>query len=151
MKENSCCLDGRAAGLALVRWGLGLLFLVGGIAKLTALGKFVQGYLAPTFAATFLPAPLVAAYGYTLPFVETIMGALLVLGLCRQPTLFLCGLTLLSLAFGQILLHKFDVVAQILVYLFMTGLLLFLGDYDRWVIRGCCLTPDPQANRDGKT
>ena len=42
---NSCCCthDPRQLAAALIRWALGLLFLVGGIAKLTHLGGFVNG------------------------------------------------------------------------------------------------------------
>ncbi len=137
----TCCsgrIEGRSAGLAFLRWGLGLLFLVGGIGKLFHLAGFVQGYLLPAFAATFLPAGLVAVYGYALPFVETALGALLLLGLWRQPALLVSGLTFLSLAFGQMLLQKHDVVFQIMVYLAVTGVLLFLGEYDRWTVSGCC-------------
>jgi hypothetical protein len=57
---------------------------------------------------------------------------MLVLGLCRNVALLIAGLTLISLGFGQMLLQKFDVVAQIMFYLFMTGSVLFLGEYDRW-------------------
>ena len=138
MKESCACFDCRSAALALVRWGLGVLFLVGGISKLFHLGGFVGGYLTPAFAGTFLPAGLVAAYGYALPFVEVLLGVALVLGLCRNVALLVAGLTLISLAFGQMLLQKFDVVAQIFFYLFMTGSVLFLGEYDRWLAaRGC--------------
>lgn len=138
MKETCACFDGRSAALALARWGLGLLFLVGGISKLFHLSGFVTGYLAPAFAQTFLPAGLVAAYGYALPFVEVLLGVALVLGLCRNMALLIAGLTLISLAFGQMLLQKFDVVAQILFYLFLTATILFLGDYDRWIVAGRC-------------
>ena len=144
MKGSCACFDCRSAALALVRWGLGLLFLVGGISKLFHLGGFVTAYLVPTFANTFLPAGLVVAYGYALPFVEVLLGITLVLGLCRNAALFIAGLTLISLAFGQMLLQKFDVVAQILFYLLMTGSILFLGAYDRWIVAGCCKSSEAQ-------
>ena len=46
----------QCAGVALLRWALGLMFLVGGVAKLFMLKGFVTGYLAPAFADAFLPA-----------------------------------------------------------------------------------------------
>ncbi|MDD5677026.1 MAG: DoxX family membrane protein [Kiritimatiellae bacterium] len=145
MKGSCACFDCRSAAVALVRWGLGLLFLIGGINKLMHLGGFVNAYLLPAFANTYLPAGLVAAYGYALPFVEVLLGVALVLGLCRNSALFVTGLTLISLAFGQILLQKFDVVSQILVYLAMTGAVLFLGDYDRWVVGCSCKSSEPKS------
>lgn len=138
MKESCACFDCRSAALALVRWGLGVLFLVGGISKLFHLSGFVGGYLTPAFAGTFLPSGLVAAYGYALPFVEVLLGVALILGLCRNAALLIAGLTLISLAFGQMLLQKFDVVAQIFFYLFMTGSVFFLGDYDHWIVSCGC-------------
>jgi len=136
---KSCCagFDGRSAALALMRWGLGLLFLVSGIGKLLHLTGFVQAYLLPAFAGTFLPAALVAAYGYALPFVETALGVLLLLGLWRNTALLISGLTFISLAFGQMLIQKHDMVFNIMVYLFITGIVLFLGEYDRWAVKGC--------------
>ena len=134
--------DIRAAGIALVRWALGLMFLCGGISKLAGLDGFVNGYLAPAFAKTILPAWMIASYGYALPFVETILGAALILGLFRNIALLLTGLTFISLAFGQMLLQNHAVVYQIVGYLAMTGAVLFLGEHDRWLI-GCRPHPRP--------
>lgn len=138
MNGTCSCFNGRAAAIALMRWGLGVLFLCGGINKLAGLGGFVNGYLVPAFAKTFLPAWLIIAYGYTLPFVETLLGVALILGLCRNAALLITGLTLISLAFGQILLQGYAVVFQIMGYLAMTGAVLFLGEHDRWLVKNKC-------------
>jgi thiosulfate dehydrogenase [quinone] large subunit len=119
---------------ALLRWALGLLFLVGGLAKLPTVGGFVQGYLVPAFEKTFLPKGLVAAYGYALPFVEVVLGVLLILGLCRHFALLLSGLTLLSLGFGQMLLKEHGTVANICLYVLMTAAALYMGECDCWVV-----------------
>jgi thiosulfate dehydrogenase (quinone) large subunit len=126
--------NSRAAGLALVRWMLGILFLFAGIGKMSGILGFVNGYLVPQFEKTFLPVALVRAYGLTLPFVELALGTLLILGVCRNMTLFVTGLTLLSLAFGQILIQGHAVVANIALYLLMTGALLYFGADDRWIV-----------------
>jgi hypothetical protein len=65
------------------------------------------------------------------------LGILLILGLFRNGTLFVTGLTFISLAFGQILLKQYPTVAIILGYLFMTAVVLFLEEDDRWTL-GCC-------------
>ena len=136
--NKCCCMDPKTAAPALIRWGLGMLFLVGGIAKVTMLNGFVHGYLAPAFEKTFLPGWLVIAYGYALPFVELALGALLLLGLYRVAALFVTGLTLLSLAFGQMLVQQHATVANIFLYLFLTAVALFLNEYDRWALDVCC-------------
>ena len=126
MTSCYCFRDPRRLAPALICWALGLLFLVGGIAKLTHLGVFVNGYLVPAFAKTFLPPVLVTAYGYALPFVETALGVLLLIGMCRVCALLLAGATLLSLAFGQILLQQNAVVANIFLYVLMTAIAMYL-------------------------
>lgn len=120
-----CCMNPRRLAPALLRWSLGILFLVGGVAKLTALGGFVNGYLVPAFSKTFLPSALVAAYGYALPFVETALGVLLLVGIWRVGVLLLTGAAFLSLAFGQILLQQHATVANIFLYVLMTALALY--------------------------
>ncbi len=127
---------GQSMGLALVRWGLGLRLLVSGAAKVTDLGGFVNGYILPAFAKTILPDWMLIPYAYALPIVELLLGVLLIIGLFRALTLFISGLTFLSLAFGQMLLKQHAAVLDILLYLGMTAALLCLGDYDRWVLPG---------------
>jgi thiosulfate dehydrogenase [quinone] large subunit len=95
-------------------------------------GGFVNGYLVPAFEKTFLPVVLLKAYGYALPFVEVALGVLLIIGLCRNCTLLLTGLTLISLAFGQMLLQQHATVANIFLYIVLTVVVLFLDEHDSW-------------------
>lgn len=136
MKGTCLRFDFRAGGIALARWVLGLMFLCSGIGKLFNLGGFVNGYLAPAFEKTFLPGWMISSYGYALPFVETLLGAALILGLCRNAALLLSGLTFISLAFGKMLLQDHSGVFPIMFYVAMTGAVLFHGEHDRWVISG---------------
>ncbi|MDD3952787.1 MAG: hypothetical protein PHY82_02600 [Lentisphaeria bacterium] len=135
---------GKSMGLALLRWGLGLRLLVSGVSKIGDLGGFVNGYLLPVFKETILPGWMVAPYGYALPPVELLLGVLLILGTFRNLSLLVTGLTFLSLAFGQMLLKQHDTVLSILLYLFMTTVLLYLGEHDRWILRrpGTCSCKD---------
>jgi thiosulfate dehydrogenase (quinone) large subunit len=126
----------KAAGLALGRWGLGLMFLFFGIGKLFGLKGFVNGYLLLQFSKTWLPQWLLVPYAYALPFVEVTLGLLLLLGLARNATLIATGLLLLSLTFGQIILQQPPVVFQNVAYLFFTAALLFFGEHDTWILPG---------------
>ncbi len=123
----------KAAGLALVRWGLGGLFLGFGISKLAGLKGFVD-VLPRDFAGTWLPHWLLVAYAWLLPFIEVGVGTTLLLGLARNRALIATGLLLFSLTFGQILLRHPEVVFQNLVYVWVVAGLLFLGDYDVWTV-----------------
>jgi thiosulfate dehydrogenase [quinone] large subunit len=136
---NADARNDRARGLAiaLIRWALGVMFLVGGVSKLSKVTGFVTGYLVPAFAKTFLPGWMVCGYGYALPFVEAILGVLLLVGVCRAAALLVTGLTLISLAFGQMLIQGNAVVANIMLYLLMTAVALYGQAYDTWTICGC--------------
>ena len=117
------------------------------------LGKFIMGtdkfheYMMSTFQKTFLPASLVSVYAHGLPFVELIVGAVLIVGIFRCAALVVCGLTLLSLAFGQMLIQGHAVVEQIFVYLLITSICLMKGAEDKWVF-GCCCGKDGAAKDD---
>lgn len=133
MKIDDCCCDARAAGVALGRWCLGCIFLFFGLGKFPDVTGFA-GHLAEQFQKTWLPAPLLKLFGCVLPFWEVVVGAFLLLGLFRTSTLFATGLLLLFLVFGQVLVGNGQVVFYNTSYLFMTAALLFLGEYDRWVL-----------------
>ena len=130
---SCCCFDGRKAGVAVGRWALGILFLFAGINKfIGGVGGFVNGYLVPTYAKTFLPPWLLQAYGYALPGVETVLGVLLLLGICRNCTLLVTGLTLISLAFGQLFLPQSTALTPIFIYIGLDVILLSMDEHDTW-------------------
>ena len=131
--SNPWC-DPRARALALARWVMGILFLFFGIGKFTmGVGNFARGMAQP-FEKTWLPPILLNTFGHILPFCEVILGALLILGLFRNVTLFATGLLLIALTFGQVLLGQAQVVFFNTTYTFLVAALLFLADYDRLVL-----------------
>lgn len=146
---NTCRWSGKSLAPSLLRWALGIQFLSAGIFKLTILGSFVHQMLLPMFAKTFLPPELLTVYGYALPFVETAVGACLVLGICQTTALCISGIMFLILAFGQGLLQHHDVVSQIYLYILMTAAALSLRDFDRLSITGCRRTHHPTVEPGG--
>ena len=145
--SRSCkCCDPRAMAIALGRWVMGILFLFFGIGKFTmGVGNFARGMAQP-FEKTWLPPILLNAFGYVLPFCEVILGALLILGLFRNATLFATGLLLIALTFGQVLLGQAQVVFFNTTYTFLVAGLLFLADYDCWVLFPRRRIEKPQAS-----
>ncbi len=138
-ETTSCnCCEPRAAAVALARWCLGMLFLFFGIGKLMmGVGQFV-GMMSQPFEKTWLPLRLVQVFGHILPFAELILGALLLLGLFRNVALFCTGILLLVLTFGQVVLGAPQVVFFNTSYLFMTAAVLFLTNWDKWVLFPRC-------------
>lgn len=128
-----CSCDARACGVALARWVIGVVLLFAGIGKLGNVSGFV-GYVTSQFEKTWLPKAILLPYGYALPFVEVILGALLLLGIARNLVLFVAGLFFISLTFGQVLLSQPQVIFQNMIYTVITGTILFAESYDRCVL-----------------
>src|SRR6266852_8704864 len=81
---------------------LGLIFFMAGVYKVFTLGPagHVQRYFLP-FRDTFLPTWSLWAVGYTIPFVELIAGALVLLGLFRTAAYAGLGAVLVIVTFGH--------------------------------------------------
>ena len=118
--------------LALARWSLGIMFFFAGVGKFPNVAGFV-GFMVETFKATWLPKWLLLPYAYMLPFLEIALGVLLLLGIARNAVLFVTGLLLISLTFGQILL-KAPIAFNTRVYTMIAAAILVLGAYDDWVL-----------------
>lgn len=123
----------REAAYALLRVTLGVIFLFFGIGKfMGGIGLFADG-MNQRFAGK-LPSMLVLAFGYTLPFAEVLIGALLLLGLFTRIALVLSGLLLLALTFGTVMLGDAPTVAHNLQYALVNFILLYLADYNGYSI-----------------
>ena len=146
MNANSKCCDPKVMAVALARWCIGIILLFAGISKFSmGIGKFAE--MIPTmFEKTWLPKALLVPYGYSLPFVELILGAMLILGLFRNASLSVTTLLFISLMFGQFLLaiggdeKAGSGMFQNTVFTFLAAGLLFLHEHDRWTLYpcGCC-------------
>ncbi len=135
----------------LIRVGIGLLFFFAGINKMffhkvledgsSLSGPF--GWAAgniENFSKTWLPGILLYPFSYSLPFVELILGALLIIGFRTRLVLFATGILLLHLVFGMVLLQQSQVVSQNLIYLFIVAFALSISRYNRFSVdgmRGC--------------
>jgi thiosulfate dehydrogenase (quinone) large subunit len=119
----------REAAYALLRVTLGVIFLFFGIGKfMGGIASFADG-MNQRFAGK-LPSALVLAFGYTLPFAEVLIGALLLLGLFTRIALVLSGLLLVALTFGTVMLGDAPTVAHNLQYALVNFVLLYLADYN---------------------
>lgn len=91
-----------------------------GIVALRNLGIWA-GHLTEWFVkATPLPAALVRPYALAVPWVETSIGLLLLLGLWMRPALIASAAFLVSLCLGLMLQSKHEVVATNMVFLLAT-------------------------------
>jgi thiosulfate dehydrogenase (quinone) large subunit len=76
------------------------------------------------FQATLLPENLVHIFGVTLPFVEALIGILLILGLFTRGTLVLAILLMAVLIFGTSLRSDWNTIGLQLLYVLIYYVLL---------------------------
>jgi thiosulfate dehydrogenase (quinone) large subunit len=94
----------RSWALLFARLVLGLIFFMAGIWKVFQLGPLnhARKYFLP-FADTFLPVWSLWLAGVTIPFVELIAGALVIIGLRTRAALVALGFVLAIVTFGHLL------------------------------------------------
>lgn len=126
----------RAWAILFARGVLGLIFFMAGVWKvfsLTPVGHAHRWFVG-AYADTFLPMWSLWAVGVTVPVVELLGGALLVLGLRVRAALIALGFVLLVVTFGHLLkepLYEFHthVLPRLALLLFV---LLFPREEDRF-------------------
>lgn len=115
----------RSWALLFARLVLGLIFFMAGISKVFQLGPLAHArkYFLP-FAGTFLPVWSLWLVGVTIPFVELLAGALLLIGLRVREALIALGGVLVIVTFGHLLREPlFNLTGHVIPRL---ALLLFL-------------------------
>ena len=127
----------RAWAVLFARLVLGLIFFMAGVWKVFSLGPLnhARKWFLP-FADTFLPVWSLWAVGVTIPFVEMIAGALVIVGFRTREALIALGFVLAIVTFGHLLhepLYEFHthVIPRLALLLFV---LLIPGDDDRFSI-----------------
>ena len=126
-------MTNRETAYALTRITYGVIFLFYGIGKfMGGLSNFVGG-MNQQFSGK-LPAFMVMPFAYAIPFCETISGVLILLGLFTRAGLTLCGLLLMGLTFGVVMLQHADVVAHNLIYILVNFVLLWFIDLNSFAI-----------------
>jgi uncharacterized membrane protein YphA (DoxX/SURF4 family) len=102
--KNYWRASNRAWALLFARGVLGLIFFMAGVYKVFQMGptEHVRKWFLP-FQDTFLPTWSLWAVGFTIPFVELIAGALVIIGWRRREALIALGLVLLVVTFGHLL------------------------------------------------
>lgn len=120
--DSMTLLDRRLAYL-LLRLTLGINMLLHGAVRLPALGAFAVG-MVQQFADTPLPAMAVHLFGLVLPFMETAIGLLLIVGLWTRWTLVAGGLLMAALVFGTALRSDWEALSTQMLYAIIYYLLL---------------------------
>ena len=119
----------RSLAQALLRWTLGFNLLGHGLNRIGHPQRFAEG-MASDFAHTLLPRPVVLAFAFLLPFLEALLGALLLSGFFVRWALLAGALLVVALSFGTALIGHWDVLTQQLVYAVVYFLLIVGLEHD---------------------
>ena len=124
----------RSAAYCILRLTVGFVFLMYGIGKLIeGVNEFTAG-LEKQFAETFLPGTLITLFGIALPFLETLIGILLIFGLFTRYAIAFAGLLMIVLTTGLAVVGNPEGVGHNLVYSFILFGLLYYNEDNRWAI-----------------
>jgi thiosulfate dehydrogenase [quinone] large subunit len=91
-------------------------------------------YMLGQFKDTALPVWQVHAFASVLPYVELVMGALLLVGLWTRWMSALGALIMMALVFGTSFRSDWNLVFLQMFYSFLYFLLLFYRKYDAWSV-----------------
>jgi len=127
----------RAWAILFARLVLGLIFFMAGVWKVFQLGPLnhARKWFLP-YSDTFLPVWSLWAAGVTIPFIEMIAGALVVIGLRTREALIALGFVLAIVTFGHLLkepLYEFHthVIPRLALLLFV---LMMPAEVDRFSV-----------------
>lgn len=105
----------RAVAYLLMRLTIGASLFGHGLVRLPKLGAF-HAQLMGEFKASMLPAFLVSACGYALPFAELITGVLLLAGALTRTAAVTAGLVMIVLVLGATSIEHFNVIGEQLLH-----------------------------------
>jgi thiosulfate dehydrogenase [quinone] large subunit len=119
----------------LARLPIGMSFLGHGLQRLPILAKFSAG-MVNGFSKSFIPGALVQPFSLGLPFVELLLGILLLLGLFTRFATILGVIVMLALIFGSTSLGQWDNVFIQLMYSAYLALLYYFLPYNTISVDG---------------
>jgi uncharacterized membrane protein YphA (DoxX/SURF4 family) len=124
MSEDSS--QNRAWALLFARGVLGLIFFMAGVYKVFQMGPLghARKYFIEPYGDTFLPTWSLWAVGATIPIIELVAGALVIIGLRTREALIALGAILVVVTFGHLLkepLYEFHthVIPRLALLLFV--------------------------------
>lgn len=125
-------MNGKQLGHLGLRLILGMNLFVHGIARMGSIPQFASN-MATDFEGV-LPTALVLPFGYAVPFVELILGAMMLAGLRLRLALFLGTLLIATLTFGSGMLQRWDVVGLQIIYGIALFQLLVHEEFAAWTL-----------------
>ena len=125
---------------AIFRLTFGVNICFRGVARVFVVGldNFAAGMM-KQFSTTWFPPSLISAFAHTLPWIEIVVGILLMLGLKTRAALVVGGLMMTSLTFGTMFLGDFNLAWLQLTYAIAFFLLLATRSWNAISLDGVVL------------
>jgi thiosulfate dehydrogenase [quinone] large subunit len=98
--------------------------------KLDGFSKWMVG----NFEKSMLPEALVLPFSYTLPFLEFIIGLLLIFGLFTRQALIAGSLVMIALIFGSSMVENWEAIPSQLIHIAFFALLLQFVESNNWAL-----------------
>jgi len=123
-------------GYALLRSTLGINIALHGISRIVAGPASFVSSLAKQFERTVLPHFAVQGFGYALPWLEALIGLLILFGALTRVALIVGALLIILLTFGSTLHQDWDIAGLQLIYALVYFVLIGLRQYNSLSIDG---------------
>jgi thiosulfate dehydrogenase (quinone) large subunit len=121
----------RTIAYALLRVFLGANLALHGVSRLLGPSKF-EASIEAQFAHSLLPHPTVVALALLLPWAESLIGSLILVGLWTGVALAAGALLMIVLTIGSCLIQDWPAAAMQLLYQMAYFILLFLHGFNHW-------------------
>ncbi|KXH85082.1 DoxX family protein [Chryseobacterium kwangjuense] len=99
----------------LLRISMGVNMLGHGLARIPRLSAFAEG-MTKSFEKSWLPEPLIMAFGTVLPFVEFLIGLMLIIGIKTKWVLIAGAVLIIVLLFGSSTIENWEAMGIQMIY-----------------------------------
>jgi len=113
----------------LARITLGINFFIHGLVRIPKLSQFAEGVLGG-FEGSILPAMLVEPIAYAIPFIELILGAMILLGVFSRKALTASAILMIILITGSAFKEDWGAVGTQMLYALYIFFLIFYLEND---------------------
>ncbi|MFC6100514.1 DoxX family membrane protein [Olivibacter domesticus] len=125
--------NNKALAYLFLRLGIGISFLGHGIVRLSKIPAF-RSWMIGLFNTSLMPEIFAYWFASVLPFVELLLGILLIIGWHTRVAYILGSAVICTLIFGSCLIENWEAVAFQLIYGLLFFILLFYMEYNKYAL-----------------
>lgn len=123
----------KALAYLFLRLSIGISFLGHGIVRLPKIPAF-RSWMIDLFKTSLMPEVFIYLFASILPFVELLLGILLVIGWRTREAYIIGFAVICTLIFGSCLIENWETVAFQLIYALLFFILLCYMDYNKYAL-----------------